>query len=200
MNLNKLYRKLIVPVFALASMGMVSTASAATLSLVDSVNGLSSVELGIGESVTFNLVIEGLTQDLFAAGYAGTYDPAVASLDSAVGAGGFTSFSGAVIDSGAGTVTDGLSTFGATDPVSQLLASFTFTALSNGSFNFVVADDAFQGGFLYGDFSQVLNDLGGTDLIATANISVVPLPAAVWLFGSALIGLVGMSRRQKQRV
>ena len=29
-----------------------------------------------------------------------------------------------------------------------------------------------------------------------ANISPVPLPAAAWLFGSALLGLIGYSRRK----
>lgn len=31
-----------------------------------------------------------------------------------------------------------------------------------------------------------------------ANASVVPVPAAVWLFGSALLGLVGVGRRKQQ--
>ena len=30
-----------------------------------------------------------------------------------------------------------------------------------------------------------------------ASVSAVPLPAAVWLFGSGLLGLIGISRRQK---
>jgi hypothetical protein len=30
-----------------------------------------------------------------------------------------------------------------------------------------------------------------------ATISTVPVPAAFWLFGTALIGFVGMSRRRK---
>ncbi|MEA3242882.1 MAG: VPLPA-CTERM sorting domain-containing protein [Pseudomonadota bacterium] len=33
------------------------------------------------------------------------------------------------------------------------------------------------------------------DLSATAS-SVVPIPAAVWLFGSGLLGLVGIARRK----
>ena len=33
--------------------------------------------------------------------------------------------------------------------------------------------------------------------LATFNVSPVPLPAAVWLLGSALIGLVGVSRRKR---
>ena len=31
----------------------------------------------------------------------------------------------------------------------------------------------------------------------SVSVSPVPVPAAVWLFGTALIGLVGMSRRRK---
>jgi hypothetical protein len=34
-------------------------------------------------------------------------------------------------------------------------------------------------------------------LTFAANASAVPLPAAVWLFGSGLMGLVGVSRRRK---
>lgn len=33
--------------------------------------------------------------------------------------------------------------------------------------------------------------------IRNADITVVPVPAAVWLFGSGLLGLVGMARRMK---
>ncbi len=33
-------------------------------------------------------------------------------------------------------------------------------------------------------------ELGGT-------VNVVPVPAAVWLFGSGLIGLAGLARRKK---
>ena len=33
--------------------------------------------------------------------------------------------------------------------------------------------------------------------VQTGDVSAVPVPAAVWLFGSGLIGLVGMARRKK---
>ncbi len=39
------------------------------------------------------------------------------------------------------------------------------------------------------DFGQVLNNAG--------TWSVVPVPTAAWLFGSGLLGLIGMSRRKK---
>jgi hypothetical protein len=38
------------------------------------------------------------------------------------------------------------------------------------------------------------------DLIISGNAAPVPLPAAVWLFGSGLLGLVGVSRRRKAAV
>ena len=49
-----------------------------------------------------------------------------------------------------------------------------------------------EGGFmLTGDIASIF---GGNTLIAKA--SPVPLPAAVWLFGSGLIGLAGIARRK----
>ncbi len=36
--------------------------------------------------------------------------------------------------------------------------------------------------------------------IAAANVSAIPLPAAAWFFGTALIGLVGLKRRMDQRI
>jgi hypothetical protein len=37
----------------------------------------------------------------------------------------------------------------------------------------------------------------GALLVSTGEISAVPVPAAAWLFGSALVGLVGVGRRRK---
>ena len=36
------------------------------------------------------------------------------------------------------------------------------------------------------------------DVTVTADAPVIPIPAAVWLFGSGLLGLVGVARRRKQ--
>lgn len=59
-------------------------------------------------------------------------------------------------------------------------------------------------GFQLHIFGNANNDLGlaGTyqltvnDVDSVTNVSNVPVPAAVWLFGSALMGLVGASRRK----
>ena len=58
----------------------------------------------------------------------------------------------------------------------------------------------------YSDLSNVPNVIDGVaynydengNLIAIADLSAVPVPAAVWLFGSGLLGLIGVSRRRKQ--
>ena len=45
--------------------------------------------------------------------------------------------------------------------------------------------------FMYGFITN------GTTLTLTAQVATVPVPAAVWLFGSGLLGLIGISRRKK---
>ncbi len=66
-----------------------------------------------------------------------------------------------------------------------LLTTF---GLDNGVFSFV--------GF---SLESANGNVLSTDLLLTEtnrNISTVPIPAAVWLFGSGLIGLVGVARRK----
>ena len=57
----------------------------------------------------------------------------------------------------------------------------------SGSFNFTLGDGN----------SQIFTSVAGgfVDSIGTAD--AVPVPAAVWLFGSGLLGLVGVARRKK---
>ncbi len=42
-----------------------------------------------------------------------------------------------------------------------------------------------------------LTDFSGTTDIVRLSVSAVPVPAAVWLFGSGFLGLIGMARRKK---
>jgi hypothetical protein len=53
-----------------------------------------------------------------------------------------------------------------------------------------MVDGAFRG-------LNVNFDIGSGDSLTVLSIGAVPLPAAVWLFGSGLLGLIGLSRRKK---
>lgn len=75
------------------------------------------------------------------------------------------------------------------------MATVSLTALAGGSASFGMVDDPAAGGWFdvafFGDATPVFN---GTSV--TINSTVVPVPAAVWLFGSGLLGLVGVARRR----
>jgi hypothetical protein len=51
-------------------------------------------------------------------------------------------------------------------------------------------------GFTPGSYVSTLTNGSFTDSI-TINVSAVPIPAAAWLFGSGLLGLIGVARRKK---
>ncbi|MEA2093731.1 MAG: VPLPA-CTERM sorting domain-containing protein [Pseudomonadota bacterium] len=67
------------------------------------------------------------------------------------------------------------------------LLFYGFTDTSN-SYTSVVFGNTAAGTDSFGFDDMVIGDLGQV---------VVPVPAAVWLFGSGLLGLVGMARRKK---
>ncbi|NOQ89498.1 MAG: VPLPA-CTERM sorting domain-containing protein, partial [Gammaproteobacteria bacterium] len=69
-------------------------------------------------------------------------------------------------------------------------------AIEASSFNFLSAPGGNAAGpFLAASKWQSTGPLGEDSAWVGAN--VVPVPAAVWLFGSGLIGLIGFARRKK---
>jgi len=50
---------------------------------------------------------------------------------------------------------------------------------------------------LYLMFGDGYGDSDFDDMVVRVDVSAVPVPAAFWLFGTALIGFIGMSRRTK---
>jgi hypothetical protein len=82
-----------------------------------------------------------------------------------------------VLDSGSGNLLDSL--------LYHTFASDGFATLKVAQCNFV------SNACIDGEISNTAS----YDLQISRSLSPVPVPAAVWLFGSALIGFVGMSRR-----
>ncbi len=68
-------------------------------------------------------------------------------------------------------------------------------------FNYDNIGDEFQIAMLGSQFSGLQSVLFSSQFIFPAydniEVSAVPIPAAVWLFGSGLLGLVGIARRKK---
>ena len=97
------------------------------------------------------------------------------------------------------------------NPSGDLTVSvFDISGGSLGVFNYVGTDLFInQAGFNYGAGNVVISGIGDiasvliepainqTLVIDNLNFSPVPIPAAVWLFGSGLIGLIGIARRKK---
>lgn len=128
------------------------------------------------------------------------------------------SFDDSLLSGGTGTVTDTLITvgiltfdnsmevFGAAEiTLTAGGALFDFTYEANEGANGALADfdsffTSFTGSALNGPKSKgqptALSIAGAWDT-NTFNVAVVPVPAAVWLFGSGLIGLVSVARRKR---
>jgi len=98
-----------------------------------------------------------------------------------------------VTDDVAGTITLDLSSW---------FANWNGTSFNQGSAGTVGTYDALTGDFSV-SWSQLIvggafdGKTGYWELNGTANVSAIPVPAAVWLFGSGLIGLAGIARRRK---
>lgn len=103
-----------------------------------------------------------------------------------------------------------------TDP-QAFASSFSFTPWASGSYFLAVTSDFNQGRDAFGNFqsdasflTQVFNDhlIIGTPFshfhgmsfttfdYEIQTVGAVPVPAAVWLFGSGLLGLIGVARRR----
>jgi len=96
----------------------------------------------------------------------------------------------------------GSTTFAAYDALNNLLDILTLN-IADGSISGTTGEDTFFGITHSGGISRIFisNTSGGIEVdhlqYGGGDVSVIPIPAAVWLFGTALIGLVGISRRRK---
>ncbi len=86
---------------------------------------------------------------------------------------------------------EGIGFSGTFEGSNSKLGTITFSALNPGVVTIDTATDAIEDERFYDGSSP--NDVIYKSAIA--NISAVPVPAAVWLMASGLLGMVGLSRR-----
>ncbi len=85
-----------------------------------------------------------------------------------------------------------------------LIGSLSFTGASPGISSLTMADNDLPAGPWYNTAGNLLSTLApaGTYAMAygisnvTVSPTVIPVPAAVWLFGSGMLGLAGVARRR----
>lgn len=72
------------------------------------------------------------------------------------------------------------------------LGSLLFTETRSNALDLIPLE---VGGNRYGWFTNI--DIAGGIEVDATSLTIVPIPAAVWLFGSGLLGLIGIARRKK---
>jgi len=96
--------------------------------------------------------------------------------------------------------------YGLGDLGDTLVGSLSFTGASPGSSSLTMADNDTPAGTWFNTAGDQINTLNPAGMYAmayaisnvTVSPAVVPVPAAVWLFGSGLLGLAGVARRRGQ--
>jgi hypothetical protein len=76
--------------------------------------------------------------------------------------------------------------------------SFDLFAAETINGNFDLLTLAAIGGGLGWQLDFLADEIGSTDVLRLSVVSSVPVPPSVWLFGSGLLGLIGIARRRQR--
>lgn len=164
--------------------------SVASAAIVTFEPGNATGDLGTG--ISMNLVGTEFPDNMDGGGVNITFDPTVVIATLVVVNTALWDFEPATdagtIDNSAGTITDiTFGTFQSVTPADPLFATVTFEAVGLGVSELGLSESFAQGGFVAGAVPlEVTFDNG--------SITVVPLPAAFWLFLPALGFLAGFRR------
>jgi hypothetical protein len=202
--------KIVYGVLGLASLVAASLANAATVSLTPASNNVSlgdTFTLTVGGTEFAGLATGGSVNLNWDANFL-SVDPTTISLATGFAADGISP--GTLFWNTIGTPTFGPGALDITatledsnifgSPFPAVGPSFDFLSLSFTVIGApVVPSDVLisqgSGGFWQDDAGNDI--IGVTYGSATVTVNAVPVPAAVWLFGSGLLGLVGVARRRQ---
>jgi len=183
--------KIIAGMLGIVSLLTVNLANAATVALTP-----STLTVVTGDA--FSLTVQGsdFLDGVSSGGVQLNWDPAlltitstVADLDASLQSNGFLPLATSVISESAIAVGGTFGTVGAAG-VPFDFVTVNFTANSTAPIELLNST--------FGDWQDGNGDsvLGVIFEGAQINVNPVPVPAAVWLFGSGLLGLVGVARRR----
>ena len=162
--------------------------------------GASSTNVNVSDSFTLDIVGTGFTNNVDGGGVNFAFNSNVLNVTSIsidenvwnLGAGINTG----IIDNVSGVVS-GISVNAWDDVLGDFtMASVTFQAIGSGVSSLLMTE---WGANPWAGGGSLLNPEFGAASVAVTEIpvSAVPIPAAIWLFGSGLIGLIGFAKRKK---
>jgi hypothetical protein len=197
MNMNKLTGGLV----GLTALLMSSVTNAATVQMSPSTQTVSvgdPLSITVGGVDFLNGVAGGSTSITWDATQL-SLTSTQAVLEASINAAGFDFITEFTLDAAAGTLDTAFGSFFDTVPGTSFTL-FTLDFVANPPPATSLLDIGFvtgAGNWANFDGSSIA-DIDVTYLGASVTVEAVPVPAAVWLFGSGLIGLVGVARRKTQ--
>ena len=200
MIMNKRTFKGLAAVVALFSASMANAATVSLSTLTPTVNDGDSFTLDVS-GTEFATGVSGFNISLtWDAAILQLVDPSLAALTASAASNGFeVAFTASTTP---GQLHFVASTFSLTPPAGPALDLFSldFTTLAPSPGTIVASALGTTGGEWTDALgAQILGIDYATAGTATVAVSAVPVPAAVWLFGSGLIGLAGIARRSNTK-